>query len=309
MLQTIHTLTPQGTYLGERHRSVEETSAWAEEGSNDHRPSPHKKAKGKKANRGVLEAAGSKSRARHKSSTKTPVAIRDRSKALGPGAGRLAAPNAQGVYHQSLPGPSARKELVGTTVQDELPWVEGSEEEATRHSMSGVVQQQQVLSNRTTDRKDRHFRIPKHLSERHRSFLDATSDDFSCGTVQKLKCRLCPGTGISRWEYFRRYCDFGEAHPLNISFFSFCGDFFTREDTLVRHEDRPPECYDVTPAEAGVKRMKMREVHDAFQKKLENCLGSSGEAWTPFSQMIDAMFPESSKRGSRQHCRIKAPEA
>ena len=73
----------------------------------------------------VSEAAGT-SRACHKSSTEIPKAIKDKSKA-GPGAGRLVAPNTQGLYHQFQPGPSARKELVGVgdTVHDQLPWVEG----------------------------------------------------------------------------------------------------------------------------------------------------------------------------------------
>jgi len=215
------------------------------------------------ANRGVLEAAGSTSRARHKSSTKTPVAINRKSKAAGPGVGRLAAPNAQGVYHQSLPGPSARKEVVGTTVQDQLPWVERSEEEATRHYTSGVVQQQ-ALSKRAMDGKDGHFRIPKRLSQRHRSLLDATSDDLARGTVQKLKCRLCPGTGINNWDNLKRRCDFMEAHPLKISFCEHCGDFFARSDLLVRHqENRPLECFGVTEAEVEAKRTETKKVHDA----------------------------------------------
>jgi hypothetical protein len=192
-------------------------------------------------------------------------------------------------------------------VQDELPWVEGSEEEATKHSMGGIVQQKKVRPHRA---KDKPFRIPEDLGERDRSLLDTTSDDFARGTVKELKCRLCPDTGFSRWEYFRRHCESGEAHPLEISFCRFCGDFFAREDTLKRHEkDRPPQCFDVTLDEAEVKRMETRKAHDAFQEKFKKCLESSGEAWTPFSQIIGAMYPESSKRGSRQQCRLKDPEA
>ena len=60
-------------------------------------PSPHEMAKGMMANRGVLEAAESTSKACHKLSTKTPEVINYKSKAAGPRAGRLTAPNAQGV--------------------------------------------------------------------------------------------------------------------------------------------------------------------------------------------------------------------
>jgi hypothetical protein len=161
MSQTIHTSAPQGTYIRKRPRNLEGTNNWAEEGSIGHRPRPHKKAKGKMADRGVLEAAMSMSRAHHKSSTKNPVVIE--SEAAGREVGRLAAPNAQEVYYQSPPGPSVREVLVGTTEQDQLPWVEGSEGEETRHCTSGVVQQQ-VLSNHAMDGEDGergHFRIPK----------------------------------------------------------------------------------------------------------------------------------------------------
>jgi hypothetical protein len=43
----------------------------------------------------------------------------------------VAVPKAQEVYHQILPGPSVQGETTGTTAEEELPWVEGSEEGAT----------------------------------------------------------------------------------------------------------------------------------------------------------------------------------
>jgi hypothetical protein len=311
-MSSIHMSAPQGTSLGKRSHSAEGTSDWAGEAGRDHRLRPHKKAKGQMAHRGVLEAAGSTSRARHKSSTKTPIAIDRKFEAAGCRAGRLTAPNTQEVYYQSLPGPSVQKESVGTTTQDQLSWFEGTEEEVTRHCKSGVVQRQ-VLSNRAVDGEDgerNHFQIPKRLGQRHRSLLDATSDDLARGTVQGLKCRLCPDAGFRNWEYFKRHCDLMEAHPLKISFCEDCGDFFARSDSLVRHQDnRPPECFGVTPAEAEAKRTETEKVHVAFQETLEKCLGTSGETWTPFSQIIKAMFPKSSKMGSRQQCRIKAPNA
>jgi hypothetical protein len=190
--------------------------------------------------------------------------------------------------------------------------VEGSDVEATQHYANGIVQQP-VLSNRAMDREDGErgpFPIPECLSQRQRSLLDATPDDLARGTVKKLKCRLCPGTGLRNWEAFKRHCDVMEAHPLKISFCRRCGDFFARSDVLRRHQTkRPPACYDVGEADAEAKRIATKQVHDAFQERLEKDLGSSGETWVPFSQIITAMFPESSKRGSRQQCRIKAPNA
>jgi len=43
----------------------------------------------------------------------------------------VAVPNAHEVYHQILPGPSVQGETTGTTAEEELAWVEGSEEGAT----------------------------------------------------------------------------------------------------------------------------------------------------------------------------------
>jgi len=80
---------------------------------------------------GVLGAAGSTSRAHHKSATRTPAVINSKSEEVGRGAGKLAAPNAHEVYHQILPGPSVQGETTGTTAEEELAWVEGSEEGAT----------------------------------------------------------------------------------------------------------------------------------------------------------------------------------
>jgi len=222
----------------------------------------------------------------------------------------LAAPNAQEVYHQFLPGPSVQKELVGATVQGKLPRIEGSEEEPIQHYTSSVVQ---ALSRngKEGERRD-YFKIPKRLSVMHRNFLEVTSDDLARETVRELKCRLCPEAGFRDWEGFKRHCEHGEAHPLEIWFCSHCGDFFARKDSLGRHQEkRPPECYKATPAEAEAKRTSVKKVHDDFKEKLEEHLRTNKGTLTPFSQTIKDMFPNysTSKRGSRQQCRTKALRA
>ena len=215
------------------------------------------------------------------------------------------------VYYQL--GPSAWKELVGTIVQDHPPWVEGSEGDVTMHYMSGIVQQQQqqqALSNCMMDKEGEHFQIPKHLNQRHRRLLNAMSDNFTHGTIKELKCQLCPEAGFNNWANFMRHCDKMKVHPLKILFCGYCGDFFVHKDTLVQHkENHPPKCLSITEAKAAVKCTETKKVHDTFQEKLEKCLGNSGEAWTPFSQIILAMYPDSSKKGSRQQCRTKAAKA
>jgi hypothetical protein len=296
--------------LGKRPRSDDLTGNGSEELYDDRRPRPFKKVKGKTVARGVLEAAGSTSRAPLKSATKTPGEFSDTSEAVGRGAGMLAAPSGHEVYHQLLPGPSVQM-LVGTTVSGEPSPIEGSEVEATQHYTNGVVQPPVLYSNagvgEREDQERTRFRIPKRLSERHRSLLVASSEDLARGTVRELKCRLCPGTGISNWGDFKRHCDTMEAHPLKISFCKYCGDFFARSDALKRHQQRrPATCHGVSLAEAQAKRTATKQAHDAFLGELES-LGTSGEAWTPFSQRITEMLTNSAKRGSRQQSRIKGP--
>jgi hypothetical protein len=85
----------------------------------------------------------------------------------------------------------------------------------------------------------RHFRIPKRLSQRQKGLLEANAGTAErATTVHKLKCRLCPGAGLSDWGDFKvQHCDLVEAHtlPLTISFSANFGNFFARPDSLARH--------------------------------------------------------------------------
>ena len=301
------------TKLGKHPRDTEETNGdYVGAVHNNNTRGPPKRVKKRMDVNGVLEAAGStSSRARHKSATKTRVGIDDKSEAAGRGAEKLAAPYVHEVYHQFLPGPSVQKELMGTTAQGQLPWVEGSEEELTLHYEISVVQQRpEDISARDGERRDGGFRISTRLSQRHRDLLLATSDDWERGAVDVLKCRFCPGAAFGNWEDFKRHCDLSEAHPLKLVFCKHCGDFFARTDSLKRHRtSRPPECLSVTPTEAEAKRRETNKIYEAFKKKLEECLKDDEVIETPFAQIIKQMFPNSSKRGSRQQSRLKAPRA
>ena len=221
----------------------------------------------------------------------------------------LAAPNAQDVYHRFLPGPSVQKESVGATVQGELPRVEESEEEPMQHYTSSVVKGNEEEGERVNGEGE-DFKISKRLSPKHLIFLKATSDELARESVRELKCRLCPEVGFSGWEGFKRHCDRTEAHPLEIWFCSHCGDFFARTDSLERHEkNRPPKCLKADSAEAEAKRTAVKQVHDDFKEKLEEYLMTNEGTLAPFSQTIKYLFPNAStsKRGSRQQCRIKRP--
>ncbi|KAI0289347.1 hypothetical protein BC826DRAFT_1032169 [Russula brevipes] len=76
-----------------------------------------------------------------------------------------------------------------------------------------------------------------------------------------------------------------EAHPFELLFCDHCGDFFARQDALDRHRRNP---------------------HGMFMERLEHCLKTNEDIGVPFSQIIKAIFPESSKRGSRQQSRLTA---
>ena len=302
--------------LGKRSRGAGEANDDRfEEVNNGQIFSQHKRFKGKMTANGVLEAAGSMGRARQNPATMIPVSENnDTSKAAGRGAEKLTVHNAHEVYRRILPGPSVQGATTGTTAEEGLPWVEGSEEGAMWRCVSSVAEPQEVIISAMggeTEAAERGaFRIPKRFSERHRGLLNATSDDWARGTIRELKCRLCPEAAFSNWEDFKRHCDLMEAHPLRISFCDYCGDFFARMDSLARHcKSRPPECLGVTPDEALVKRRETERVHGEFQQKLECCLRTNKEIGTPFAQTIKEMYPGSSKRGSRQQSRLKAPKS
>ena len=283
--------------------------------NNGQKFSQHKRVKGKMTTNGVLEAAGSMGRARQNPATMIPVSENNSiSKAAGRRAGKLVAHNTHEVYHQILPGPSVQGATTETTAEEELPWVEGSEEGTMWQCVNSVVQPQEAIISAMggeTEAAERGaFRIPKHFSKRHRGLLNATSDDWARGAIRELKCRLCPGAAFSNWEDFKRHCDLMKAHPLRVSFCGYCGDFFARMDLLAWHcKSRPPECLGVTPDEALVKCRETERVHGEFQQKLECCLRTNKEFGTPFAQTIKEMYLGSSKRGSRQQSRLKEPKS
>jgi hypothetical protein len=111
-----------------------------------------------------------------------------KSKMVGRGAERLATPNVQGVYHQSLPGPSVHRVLVGAPTPGELAWIEGSVEAETRHDHSNVVQQGSAVDitehEEQVKQAEEPFRTPQRLKEQHRALLAATQT----GTVRRSTC-------------------------------------------------------------------------------------------------------------------------
>jgi hypothetical protein len=174
----------------------------------------------------------------------------------------------------------------------ELTWVEGSvRAEAVRHSDSTTQQQRQE------EGREKLFKIPRKFKTEHKALLVATEADLARGTVQEIKCRLCPDTNFKKWEDYKRHCDTIEAHPLKISFCDFCGNFFARGDSLRRHQiNQPPECASVTPERAAAKRRETQNAHDEFIGRLKVCLKRGEDIGKSFSQIIKKKYPESSKK-------------
>jgi hypothetical protein len=197
--------------------------------------------------------------------------------------------------------------LVGATAPRQLIWVEGSVAGGSWHNHSSVVQRRPETEIHSTE-NDGHeeqeegelFSIPRRLKGRQRALLAATPADWEWKAVDMVKCRLCPGADFSDWEDYKRHCDTAESHPAKISYCSHCGDFFARGDALKRHCDkRPGECIDVTADVADRKRIETDRVHKEFEARLELHLRSGKDLGKPFSWIIKAMFPGSSKKGSR----------
>jgi len=199
---------------------------------------------------------------------------------------------------------------MGTTVQGGLPWIEGSEEGITWDFTGNVVGEQDV-ANTAEDREGgvaegNGFQIPKGLNDRQRKLLKATPDERARGVVNVLKCIICSNAGFSNWEAFKRHCDKTEGHLEDIVFCQFCGDFFGRPDSRDRHEDkRPSPCRRVSPAKAEEKRKKTLEVYEGYKMEIEAYLKFGGEVGENFSRRIKKLYPDSSKRGSRQQSRLK----
>jgi hypothetical protein len=141
--------------LGKRCRRTEDTHEDVGQGYDDgHQAHPCKKGRGNTAGNGVLEAAGTTSKACHKLATRTPTPKSDKSKTVGRGAGRLAATMTQEVYHQSLPGPSVQQALVGATAPPQLTWVEGSVGGSWHHHSSVVHEESEAHSTESDEHEE-----------------------------------------------------------------------------------------------------------------------------------------------------------
>ena len=250
---------------------------------------PQKRARGRTS--GILEAKRSTARTHHNLVVRIPEkGISDKPKEAGRGAERLATPIAHGFYHQSSLGPSFQQGGPVEPAHGKPSWVEGSVDVEAVHCIDSAMRQQQQEATRL-------FKIPRTLKPMYRMLLRASLDDLARNAVQKIKCRLCPGTDLENFDQFKRHCRTAEAHPLEILFCDRCGDFFARCDSLKRHNILPPpECRKVTLEEAAEKRRVTKEEHKQFIQRLRHSLTAGGVIGRPFSEIIKEKYPGSSKK-------------
>jgi hypothetical protein len=277
--------------LGKRRREAEEPLGnGGPAGTHSDETPPPKRVRGGETARGILKAARSAARTRHKPAARIPKQNSGKPKEAGRGAERLATPSSQGIYHQSLPGPSFQQGWSVDAADGKPAWVEGSVDEEVVHHTESTVQQQH---EETTEL----FTIPRKLRPEHRLLLQTSEADVARGAVQAIKCRLCPDTTLKDFEKFKKHCKTSETHPLVIRFCDHCGDYFARVDSLNRHSDLPPaKCREVTPAMAAEKRRVTEEAHGEFVWRLQHALMTGGDVGRGFSEIIKERYPASVKK-------------
>ena len=284
------TFTPAAA-LGKRHREADwPLGDGGPAEAQIHEMPPPKRAKGGGAARGILNAVRSMARTRRKPAARIPKQVfSGKPKEAGRGAERLATPSSQGIYHQSLLGPSFQQGWAVGAADGTPTWVEGSVDEKEVNHIDNVQQQQEGATNVLV--------IPRIFKPEYWLLLQTSEADLARGAVQAIRCRLCPGRVIKSFDEFKRHCETSERHPRNIHFCDLCGDFFARSDSLNRHRRVPPaECLKVTQVEALEKREATEQVHEDFIRWMDHGLKTGEGIERGFSEIIKERYPKSSKK-------------
>ena len=285
MSDVAETFTPAVT-LGKRRREVDRPLGDGGLATHTDEVPPSKRARGSESTRGILKAA----RTRHKPAARIPEQrLISKPKEAGRGAEKLATPSSQGIYHQSLPGPSFQQGWAVGAADGTPTWVEGSVDEKEVNHIDNVQQQQEGATNVLV--------IPRIFKPEYWLLLQTSEADLARGAVQAIRCRLCPGRVIKSFDEFKRHCETSERHPRHIHFCDLCGDFFARSDSLNRHRRVPPaECLKVNQVEALEKREATEQVHEDFIRWMDHGLKTGEGIERGFSEIIKERYPKSSKK-------------
>ena len=264
---------------------------------------------------GVLATGGPQNMTSRNTAVEASASVHTTSEAAEYRANMLMVKNAQGSCGGLLQRPSVQHGSTETTVREGTPSDEEGVQEATWSQTDSTVEQEEgeeynVDEGKIEELKYNLFRIPKQPDEKYKRFLKATPEDFTRGTPDPLKCKLCLTASFSSWDDFVRHCKTTNSHPLKLFFCDDCGDFFARNDSLKRHcKNRPFRCSGISPREAKEKQRETVRIHEQFVKNLDAYLRVNEGTWTPFTQVIKEKYVGSSKRGRREQSRVGACES
>ncbi|KAH9042238.1 hypothetical protein EDB85DRAFT_1241491 [Lactarius pseudohatsudake] len=284
-------VTVSSSTLGKRRQRSEENET-----------GPQKRAKSN-ATRVLGGGAESTKRARRSPATRTRPETNSKSKAAGRGAERLASTTAQGVYHRSLPGLSVSQGSMGALEHGQPSWIEERDVE-TRHDTGS--QQVVLQSAENAEVGGSLHKIPGNLSARDRLMLETTQADEERGAVREIKCKLCTTKPpFKTWEIYKRHCKSCEKHPQasTLKFCSKCGDYFGRPDSGVRHRKNKKYqkvCLETSQDEASEKQQKVERLLKEFEARLEHCLRNGEEIGPRFSDIVNKVLTNTSKKVSRR---------
>ena len=241
------------------------------------------KKRGRQSATRVPGEAASRKRTRRPPVIRTQANTDSISKAAGCGAERLGSMTAKGVYHRSLLGLSVPQGSVGLLTQEQPSWIVGRVQVETGRDMGSSAQQQIVLQENAEDVDDLR-KIPRTLTERHRSMLLTTQAERERGGVRTIKCKLCPDVPFSSWAMFRRHCKECEMHPVELRYCS-CGDYYARSDSGNRHQNSKEDaCRKTSHEKVMEKKEKIGRLFKAFEARLAQCLDSREKIEHTFSQ-------------------------
>ena len=243
--------------------------------------------------------AASTERTHHPSTTRTQRPLKEKSKAAGRGAERLASTMAQGVSPRSLLGLSIPQGSMEALEYEQPSWIVGREQVGMWRHTGRSAPQQISLRESSEDGEDL-CQIPGNMSERERSMLQMTQAERERGAVRTIKCKLCPKVSLRTWATFQRHCKTCKKHPLELDFCRWCGVYFARSDSRNRHE-KDQVCRNQPDHEATMqKKAKIERLFEAFNSRLTHCLKNGEEIELMFSDAMSEVLTGTSKKVSKK---------
>ncbi|KAF8274280.1 hypothetical protein EI94DRAFT_1825625 [Lactarius quietus] len=181
--------------------------------------------------------------------------------------------------------------------------IEEREAETWRNTGSSAPQQVVLPSAENAADGEDLLEIPGNLSARQRLMLQTTQAEAARGAVKVIKCKLCPKARFGTWETYKRHCKTCEKHPSELRFCPRCGDYFARPDSGIRHHSNKKyqeACLNTSQQDARKKKQKVEQLLREFDARLEQCLRYGQDIGARFSDIVNKMLTNTSKKVSKQ---------